>query len=168
MRVLIKVSGMHLYKIPFQCNIHSKLQTRSYFFFFILCFLDKHSGSKATKGTIPPPVLIKGLVSEDEIPQELFHQPRSPHYLHTPWEWEYGSSHLLLPPGFLLLSCTRKHRGNDSTGLGTRGRGTHTCSSCSCCASFTATVKFRVIPHNLLTSSHIRANWQGKQDSGNT
>lgn len=144
MRVLIKVSGMHLYKIPFQCNIHSKLQTNS----SALCFLDKHSGSRATEGQFHLQSLARAWCWRMRFPRK----------------WEYGSSQLLLSPGFLLSSYTRKHRGKNPTSLGTQGRGSHACSSCRLLCFFTATEELSlgpksVIPHKSLASSHIRADW---------
>lgn len=103
MRVLIKVSGMHLYKIPFQCNTHSKLQTQYYFSYSLLFGQTLRFWSH--RGTIPSPVLIKGVVLEDDISQELFHQPRCPHPSTAHGRGTLGFSS---PPAlrFSALSCT--------------------------------------------------------------
>lgn len=141
MRVLIKVSGMHLYKIPFQCNIHSKLQTNS-----------------------------SALWTNTQVLE-----PQRDNSISSPYQglgvggWDFpGSGNM----GVLNSSCpqvfcsrpTQGNRGKNPTSLGTRGRGSHACSSCRLLCFFTATEELSlapksVIPHKSLASSHIRADW---------
>lgn len=158
-RVLIKVSGMHLYKIPFQCNIHSKLQTWPKCFYSLL--FGQTLSSRAREGQFHLQSLPRAWCWRMRFPRKCStsQAPSQGHLItstpHGVGTWEFSTPPA---PRFSALVLHKETQGEESH----KPRGIHACSSCKLLCFFTATEELSlapksVIPHKSLASSHIRA-----------